>query len=107
MVAFHSSVIKRYFLHKPISSVLLFLLLVVSFSLNGIVYAGSDDKFVLIQFKNSVSDPSGLLSSWNLKDSSDHCTWPGVSCDSNSRVVSLNISGSGKEEGIVRVLMES
>lgn len=97
MVAFHSSVIKWYFLHKPISSVSLFLLLVVSFSLNGIVYAGSDDKSMLIQFKNSVSDPSGLLSSWNLKDSSDHCTWPGVSCDSNSRVVSLNISGSGKE----------
>ncbi|KAJ4707298.1 receptor-like protein kinase 2 [Melia azedarach] len=97
MVSLHSSVIKWYFLQKPISSVLLLLVLVVCLSVNTGVLAGSDDKSVLIQFKRSVSDPSGLLSSWNLDDNSNHCSWYGVFCDSNSRVVSLNISASGKE----------
>ncbi|KAI4346674.1 hypothetical protein L6164_007550 [Bauhinia variegata] len=53
------------------------------------------DKSVLLQFRGSVSDPSGLLSSWNSTDS-DHCSsWFGVSCDSRSRVMSLNITGNG------------
>ncbi|XP_050226269.1 LRR receptor-like serine/threonine-protein kinase RPK2 [Mercurialis annua] len=62
-------------------------------SLIGVVLSSSD-KSVLLDFKNSVSDDSGLLSSWNLINS-NHCSWTGVSCDVNSRVVSLNITGHG------------
>ncbi|KAG7986498.1 hypothetical protein I3843_03G084300 [Carya illinoinensis] len=94
-----SSVIKWQSFHKSLSSVLIlklfFLLWAFSLCLSGVVLADSD-KSVLLQFKNSVSDPSGLLSSWHA-DSSEHCSWFGVSCDSNSRVVSLNISGNGRQ----------
>ncbi|XP_022998036.1 LRR receptor-like serine/threonine-protein kinase RPK2 [Cucurbita maxima] len=58
------------------------------------VILGDSDKSVLLQFKNAVSDPSGLLASWTASGS-DCCFWFGVSCDLNSRVVSLNISGNG------------
>ncbi|KAK6913350.1 Leucine-rich repeat [Dillenia turbinata] len=55
----------------------------------------SSDKSALLQFKASVSDPSGLLSNWGMENP-NHCSWKGISCDSGSRVVSLNItSGSG------------
>ncbi|KAE8694373.1 LRR receptor-like serine/threonine-protein kinase RPK2 [Hibiscus syriacus] len=56
----------------------------------------SSDKAVLLEFKESVSDPSGLLSSWS--ENSHHCSWSGVTCDKNSKVLSLNITGSGKEQ---------
>ncbi|KAK0584226.1 hypothetical protein LWI29_009543 [Acer saccharum] len=97
MASFPYAVIKWHSFHKPISSLLLFLLLAVCLAWSSVVFADSDDKSVLIQFKDSVSDPSGLLSNWNKKASSNHCSWSGVFCDSNSRVVSLNVSGSGKE----------
>ncbi|XP_017975175.1 PREDICTED: LRR receptor-like serine/threonine-protein kinase RPK2 [Theobroma cacao] len=54
----------------------------------------SSDKAVLLEFKKSVSDPSGLLSTWT--ETSHHCSWAGVSCDNNSSVLSLNITGFGK-----------
>ncbi|KAF3444863.1 hypothetical protein FNV43_RR14556 [Rhamnella rubrinervis] len=92
-----SSVIKWYLLQRPTSLLLelrLFLLLwIFSTSLNGVVGLADSDKYVLLQVKKSVSDTSGLLSSWN-SIGSDHCLWSGVSCDSNSRVVSLNITGN-------------
>ncbi|KAF8408217.1 hypothetical protein HHK36_007362 [Tetracentron sinense] len=53
------------------------------------------DKTVLLQFKSSVSDPSGLLSGWN-SGSSDHCSWFGVLCDARSRVLSLNLTGGDR-----------
>ncbi|KAL5741401.1 hypothetical protein ACOSP7_028133 [Xanthoceras sorbifolium] len=97
MASFPCSVIKRHSFRKPVSSVLLSVLLAVCLAPSCVVLAGSDDKSVLIQFKDSVSDPSGLLSTWNRKGNFNHCSWSGVLCDSNSRVVSLNVSGSGKE----------
>ncbi|KAJ4962134.1 hypothetical protein NE237_022044 [Protea cynaroides] len=55
------------------------------------------DKLALLQFKASVSDPSGLLSGWN---SGDHCSWSGVVCDSNSsRVLALNLTGGDGGSG--------
>ncbi|KAK8483220.1 hypothetical protein V6N13_028446 [Hibiscus sabdariffa] len=54
----------------------------------------SSDKAVLLEFKESVSDPSGLLSTWS--ENSHHCSWSGVTCDKNSKVLSLNITGFGK-----------
>lgn len=93
--SFSSSVIKWHFFHNPMSPILvllklLFLLCAFSLSQNGFVLADSD-KSVLLQLKNSVSDPSALLSTW---DSDDYCSWFGVSCDHNSRVVTLNITGN-------------
>ncbi|KDP27247.1 hypothetical protein JCGZ_19946 [Jatropha curcas] len=85
---FSSSVIKW---HSFYNLRLLFVFWVLSFSLNVLV-SGDSDKSVLLQFKNSVSDSSGLLSSWNLINS-NHCFWAGVSCDNNSLVVSINITG--------------
>ncbi|KAJ6369862.1 hypothetical protein OIU76_028171 [Salix suchowensis] len=70
---------------------------VLSLSLNGVASFDSD-KSVLLQFKSSVSDPSGLISGWNLTGT-NHCHWNGVSCDANSRVVSLNITGNGSYRG--------
>ncbi|KAK4765988.1 hypothetical protein SAY87_007630 [Trapa incisa] len=60
------------------------------------VLADDSDQTVLMELKNSLSDPSGLLSGWN--SSASHCSrWLGVSCDSNNRVSSLNITGDGAE----------
>ncbi|KAJ6368230.1 hypothetical protein OIU78_000751 [Salix suchowensis] len=73
------------------------LFFVFSLSLN-CVASFESDKSVLLQFKNSVSDPSGLLSGWDLVNT-NHCHWNGVSCDANSRVVSLNITGNGNYRG--------
>ncbi|XP_010258038.1 PREDICTED: LRR receptor-like serine/threonine-protein kinase RPK2 [Nelumbo nucifera] len=73
----------------------LFLFWIFSFSSADAV---DSDKAVLLQFKNSVSDPSGLLSRWSSGGGagpSDHCSWFGVFCDSKSRVLALNITGGG------------
>ncbi|CAA7061053.1 unnamed protein product [Microthlaspi erraticum] len=51
-----------------------------------------DDEAALLELKSSFSDPNGVLSSWN-PDSSNHCSWFGVSCNSDSRVVSLILRG--------------
>ncbi|KAI3777006.1 hypothetical protein L1987_46799 [Smallanthus sonchifolius] len=57
--------------------------------------SGDDsDKSALLEFKTSVPDPAGVLTSWN-SSSSDHCLWIGVTCASNSRVVAVNITGGG------------
>lgn len=56
------------------------------------------DKSTLLRFKNSVSDPSGVLSSWG-SNTSNHCSWYGVSCDSKSRVLSLNLTGGDLRRG--------
>ncbi|KAL1828859.1 hypothetical protein ACET3Z_007271 [Daucus carota] len=50
------------------------------------------DKMVLLEFKNSISDPSGILSSWKT-DALNFCSWDGVTCNSDSRVVELKIAG--------------
>ncbi|KAK4430083.1 LRR receptor-like serine/threonine-protein kinase RPK2 [Sesamum alatum] len=53
----------------------------------------SDERMSLLEFKKSVSDPYGILKSWNA-DSFNHCSWFGVSCDSNLRVSGLKIEGN-------------
>ncbi|XP_020091984.1 LRR receptor-like serine/threonine-protein kinase RPK2 isoform X1 [Ananas comosus] len=53
------------------------------------------ERSALVQFKSSVSDPAGLLRRWSDAPGGDHCAWPGVACDSRSRVVALNISAQG------------
>ncbi|KAF2294955.1 hypothetical protein GH714_029683 [Hevea brasiliensis] len=57
------------------------------------VYGGVvSDKSVLLEFKSFVSDPHGILSSWNSSNS-HHCSWLGVTCNLKSRVVSISITG--------------
>ncbi|XVF03187.1 hypothetical protein REPUB_Repub04eG0239700 [Reevesia pubescens] len=58
------------------------------------------EKRILVEFKSSVFDPSGVLSSWNFSKNPNHCSWFGVSCNSRSQVISINIPGGGcGEEG--------
>lgn len=78
----------------------LLFLFFVFFPVHGRSFSGEalSDREILLDFKSSVSDLYGLLSSWT-PDSLDHCSWPGVSCDSNSRVSSLKITGGGGKSG--------
>ncbi|GAB2280184.1 hypothetical protein Dimus_014823 [Dionaea muscipula] len=64
--------------------------------------AFSDEKSALLEFKASVSDPSGLLSNWVISNSTldfEHCSWYGVVCDSAHRISSLRIIGGGGGRG--------
>lgn len=79
----------------PIPLKLLSLLWVFITSFSSYAVLGNDlDKSALLEFKSSVSDPSGVLASWR-ESNSDLCSWVGVSCGSDYRVVALNITGGG------------
>lgn len=97
-----SSVINLQSFRGPTSPVLVLKLVLVLWvctaSQNGVVLAEDTDASVLLQLKGSVLDSSGLLSNWGSVNSS-HCSWSGVLCDANSRVVSLNITGNGAGGG--------
>ncbi|GMJ09572.1 TOADSTOOL 2, clv3 peptide insensitive 1, receptor-like protein kinase 2 [Hibiscus trionum] len=67
-----------------------FHLFLLSYSVSGKL---ASEKSVLLEFKSSVSDPSGVLSSWDSSDNPNHCSWFGVSCNSRSQVISINIPG--------------
>ncbi|ESQ28323.1 hypothetical protein EUTSA_v10018335mg [Eutrema salsugineum] len=56
------------------------------------------DETVLLELKSSFSDPNGVLSSWD-PNSSNHCSWFGVSCNFDSRVVSLILRGCDEPQG--------
>lgn len=71
---------------KDLTFSLLIVSLLLSFALGG-------DRDALLRFKTSVSDPAGLLTAWSA-ESSDHCSWPWLACDSRSRVVAVNISAA-------------
>ncbi|KAJ1435330.1 Serine/threonine-protein kinase, active site [Sesbania bispinosa] len=90
-----TSAIKWRLFHKPITPLHVLFWIVLLFCCNKAVLADSDES-VLIQLKNSLSDPSGLLSSWDPTKGSSHCSWFGVLCDSLShRVVAINVTGNG------------
>ncbi|KAH1031467.1 hypothetical protein J1N35_043641 [Gossypium stocksii] len=57
------------------------------------------ERRILLEFKTSVFDPSGILSSWDLSKNPNHCSWHGVSCNSRSQVTSINIAGGCCCEG--------
>ncbi|TYJ05596.1 hypothetical protein E1A91_A12G174100v1 [Gossypium mustelinum] len=57
----------------------------------------ASDKRILLEFKSSVFDPSGVLSSWNSSNNPNHCSWFGVSCNSRSQVISITIPGGCRE----------
>ncbi|KAK6133904.1 hypothetical protein DH2020_032365 [Rehmannia glutinosa] len=52
-----------------------------------------DERTILLEFKKSLSDPYGILNSWNA-DNSNHCSWFGVSCNVNSSVSGVKIGGN-------------
>lgn len=62
-------------------------------SLSSVSGQNFDERVTLIELKNSVSDPYGILNSWNA-GSSNHCSWFGVSCNPNLRVSGLKIGGN-------------
>ncbi|XP_020218845.1 LRR receptor-like serine/threonine-protein kinase RPK2 isoform X1 [Cajanus cajan] len=93
-----SSVIKWRFHHKPMTLLRLctLSLLLLFLSLDGVVSSDSD-KSVLLQLKHSLSDPSGLLATWQ-PSTPNHCEWSGVLCDDSAarrRVVAINVTGNG------------
>ncbi|MBA0718185.1 hypothetical protein Golax_005945 [Gossypium laxum] len=57
----------------------------------------ASEKRILLEFKSSVFDPSGVLSSWNSSNNPNHCSWFGVSCNSRSQVISITIPGGCRE----------
>ncbi|XP_010415561.1 PREDICTED: probable LRR receptor-like serine/threonine-protein kinase RPK1 isoform X1 [Camelina sativa] len=83
---------------------LLFNLFVFSFSRKLLVTPKSgglhdDEAVLLLKLKSSFSDANGLLSSWVSDSSSNHCSWYGVVCNSDLRVVSLILRGCDEVEG--------
>lgn len=100
MTSLPSSVIKWRFFRRQMPSDVVFSLCLLCFAscLAGkITVLADSDKSVLLRFKKTVSDPGSILASW-VEESEDYCSWFGVSCDSSSRVMALNISGSGSSE---------
>ncbi|KAH6830337.1 receptor-like protein kinase 2 [Perilla frutescens var. hirtella] len=80
-----------------------FIFILVLFSAQNDAVCASDlDKSALLEMKKSLSDPYGVLSSWN-SNTPDHCSWAGLSCDSGSRVVALNITGGGNSLSCARI----
>ncbi|KAK7279870.1 hypothetical protein RJT34_24929 [Clitoria ternatea] len=50
------------------------------------------DMNILLNFKNGVIDPSGMLSSWTWFTELDCCEWTGIMCDNiTGRVTQLNL----------------
>ncbi|XP_010549995.1 PREDICTED: LRR receptor-like serine/threonine-protein kinase RPK2 [Tarenaya hassleriana] len=101
MASLPSSVIKWRFFRRPMSSNMVLSvcwLCIVSLLSGHDTVSADSDKSVLLRFKDSVWDPDSVLASWRV-DSADYCSWFGVYCDSSSRVVALNISGSGSDKG--------
>ncbi|GER45307.1 leucine-rich repeat receptor-like kinase [Striga asiatica] len=87
-------------LGKPLH-LLVFICVLLS-AQNNEVCAFDSDKFALLDFKASLSDPYDLLRSWSLQNP-NHCSWFGVSCDSGSRVVSLIVAGGGNSLSCERI----
>ncbi|KAF5744096.1 receptor-like protein kinase 5-like [Tripterygium wilfordii] len=73
----------------------LFLLLLHLFALFFSGLCLNQEGLYLQQVKQSLSDPTQSLSSWNERDETP-CNWFGITCDNTTRrVVSVNLSNSG------------
>ncbi|GAB2214504.1 hypothetical protein Drorol1_Dr00018855 [Drosera rotundifolia] len=86
-------------------SINLLLIFSILFFFSGEVFSDeefifADERSALLEFKSSVWDPSGRLSSWVPRtddddDDFEHCSWYGLACDSDHRVSALAIPGGG------------
>ncbi|XP_028751890.1 receptor-like protein EIX1 [Neltuma alba] len=79
------------------SLILLALLCAVRF--NTITCCHERDRRSLLSFKQGVVDPSNRLSSWSTLP--DCCQWYGVACDTNNRVVVLDLSNYEDLVGLI------
>lgn len=53
-----------------------------------------DESAALLSFRSQITiDPSRILRNWSSSPNGLICNWAGVSCNSNQRVMSLNLSG--------------
>ncbi|KAL9323529.1 hypothetical protein ACSQ67_008386 [Phaseolus vulgaris] len=75
----------------------LFLVFVLLFSLRSDAVLADSDESVLLRLKASFSDPADVLSTWTSAAGADsgYCSWYGVLCNANSRVVAINVTGKG------------
>ncbi|XP_068501895.1 LRR receptor-like serine/threonine-protein kinase RPK2 [Phaseolus vulgaris] len=75
----------------------LFLVFVLLFSLRSDAVLADSDESVLLRLKASFSDPADVLSTWTSAAGPDsgYCSWYGVLCNANSRVVAINVTGKG------------
>ncbi|KAL1340462.1 hypothetical protein AAHE18_09G016300 [Arachis hypogaea] len=56
-----------------------------------IIQCDEKDKSTLLKFKYGITDPSGVLSLWSIKET-NCCQWKGVHCDNiTGRVTKLNL----------------
>ncbi|KAL0381007.1 UNVERIFIED_CONTAM: LRR receptor-like serine/threonine-protein kinase RPK2 [Sesamum angustifolium] len=79
-----SFLMRCHHLHKPLK--LLILLCILFLAQNEVVWGSDSDKSALLEFKVSLSDPYGVLSSWNL-DGGITARGPGRPClGGNSKV---------------------
>ncbi|BAU01352.1 hypothetical protein VIGAN_11056800 [Vigna angularis var. angularis] len=79
------------------SSLVKFLFFVVLFLSPSDAVLGDSDESSLLRLKASFSDPAGVLSTWTSAAGADsgYCSWSGVLCNANSRVVAVNVTGNG------------
>ncbi|KAH6791223.1 receptor-like protein kinase 2 [Perilla frutescens var. frutescens] len=89
-------------LHRRNTLKLLIFVFVLFSAQDDAVRASDLDRSALLELKGSLSDPYGVLSSWS-SNSPDHCSWAGLSCDSGSRVLALNITGGGNSLSCARI----
>ncbi|XWS45506.1 hypothetical protein CRYUN_Cryun15aG0142000 [Craigia yunnanensis] len=87
--------------HSNIFSLLLLLLLSLSFSPSACEACNAVDKEALLGFKSSITaDPSQLLQSWI--SSSDCCSsWKGVACNSAGRVINVTRPGLASDSDFI------
>lgn len=53
----------------------------------------SDEGWALLDFRNAVSDPNGVLRAWQPEDPYP-CEWYGISCDKNFHISGINLHRS-------------
>ncbi|XP_062212452.1 LRR receptor-like serine/threonine-protein kinase RPK2 [Phragmites australis] len=84
---------------------LLLLAVAVSVSSSSKLQRGQEqDRSALLQLKNAFPSVE-LLRQWSADcGGSDHCSWPGVTCDARSRVVVLKVPSAPRQSGTAREL---
>ncbi|KAI9106561.1 hypothetical protein K1719_022089 [Acacia pycnantha] len=72
----------------------LFVLIMLTMTMNYVASHEKEEEGQLLSFKASINDPLHHLSDWVITSSSSSiCHWNGVTCDNNSHVRAINLSG--------------
>ncbi|XVF55082.1 hypothetical protein PTKIN_Ptkin06aG0008000 [Pterospermum kingtungense] len=79
---------------SPVSGLFFVSYIAIFFSINVVLVSGqcqSDQRQLLLEFKSSFNcTSSGKLMNWN--QTTDCCSWDGLSCEADGRVVGLDLS---------------